>query len=315
LKTRHLPTARKNRDILLGDLRRLESSINEGEDFSLATAVEYREIIKEAREQAEDPFNVGAEFVLTDKLERAEASGTPRGRLRQFSRVAFGGGYPIAIAKEEYIKARSPDAQYGYGPLASTTVMSFETAIKHLRTFLSDDTKTACLEDITPKIARRFKYEYLTGILNPRSGKGLSSKTISKNITLLKSLWGWAKEVGKIDENRPNPWGFPRGIPRSGKRRPMNRDIFAPEEFCKLLMATERGDKHGDLLRLAIATGCRVDELASLEIGQIIEGGKGFHLDGGKTSNAVRYVPVVCASRDVLETRIASGRVVPRVAH
>ena len=277
LKTRHLPTARKNRDLLLGDIRRLESGTSDVDAFSIASAVEYREIIKEAGAQAEDPSNVGEEFVLTDRLERAEASGVPHSRLRQFSRIAFGEGYPIAIAKEEYIKARSPDNQYGYKPLKRTTVMGFETAINHLQTFLSDDLQTACLEDVTPEAARKFKDKYLTGIINPRSGEGLSSKTINKNITLLKPLWDWAKEVGKIDANKLNPWVFERGLPRSNNQKKTKRGIYRPEEFSKLLQATKRGDRHGDLLCLAIATGCRADEIAVLKIEDVVDGANGFY--------------------------------------
>jgi hypothetical protein len=319
LKTRHLPTARKNRDILLGDLRRFESGVGDDEVFSLASAVEYSEIIKEARAQAEDPFNVAVGFVLTDKLERAAASGTPYSRLRHFSRVAFGEGYPIAIAKEEYLKARSPDNQFGYKPLALTTVGAFETAIKHLSAFLSDNMQTACLEDVTPIIARNFRDEYLTRVVNPRSGGGLTYKTIKKNITLLKPLWDWAKEAGKIDENSPNPWLSSGGVPRNTGHSSTSREYYTSEEFCKLLDATERGDKRGDFLRLAIATGCRADEIAALKIEDVVAGAKGFHLRGGKTSNAQRYVPVVSAARDVLKARVAtnglSGRVVPRVVH
>ena len=75
LGTRRLPEARKLRDIALGDIRRLEDDLSDGAAFSLASAVEWREAINEARRQAEadgDPFNVGVEFVLHDKLEEAK---------------------------------------------------------------------------------------------------------------------------------------------------------------------------------------------------------------------------------------------------
>jgi hypothetical protein len=43
LGTRHLPAARKLRDIALGDIRRLQDGLSDGEAFSLASAVEWRE--------------------------------------------------------------------------------------------------------------------------------------------------------------------------------------------------------------------------------------------------------------------------------
>ena len=75
LKTRHLPTARKNRDLLLGDIRRLEGGLSDDEAFSLASALEYREIIKEARAQAKDPHNIGEEFTLSSVNVRARGWG------------------------------------------------------------------------------------------------------------------------------------------------------------------------------------------------------------------------------------------------
>ncbi len=77
LGTRHLPTARKMRDIALGDIRRLEDSLSDGEAFSLASAVEWREAIAAAHQGAADPRHVGIELVLQDKLKQAEARGLP----------------------------------------------------------------------------------------------------------------------------------------------------------------------------------------------------------------------------------------------
>lgn len=40
LGTRHLPEARKRRDIALGDIRKLQDGLSDGEAFSLESAVE-----------------------------------------------------------------------------------------------------------------------------------------------------------------------------------------------------------------------------------------------------------------------------------
>lgn len=208
LGTRHLPTARKFRDIALGDIRRLQDGLSDGEAFSLASAVEWREAILAARKKAQeegDPFNVGVEFVLTDKLEQAEARGVPRDQLKRFARVAIGSGFPLDLAHAQYVEARRAGNPYGYAPLKRTTVMNLDTAVKHLRAFLDDDAKTACLEDVTPEEARRFRDVYLPSVRNHRSPEGLSAQTVTKNINLLKHLWVWSIENGHLGRKAQNP--------------------------------------------------------------------------------------------------------------
>jgi len=56
--------------------------------------------------------------------------------------------------------------------------MNLDTAIKHLRAFLSDDAGTACLEDVTPEVAKHFQNVYLPSVSNHRNNAGLSAQTI-----------------------------------------------------------------------------------------------------------------------------------------
>src|SRR6056297_2044752 len=155
LGTRHLPEARKRRDIALGDIRRLQDGLSDGEAFSLASAVQWRETIMAEQAAAEahgDGFHVASEFVLTDKLEQAEARGIPRDQLKRFARVATGRGFPLDLAHAQYVEARRPGNPYGFDPLKRATVANLDTAMKHLRAFLNDDAKTACLEDVSPEL-------------------------------------------------------------------------------------------------------------------------------------------------------------------
>ncbi|SIO36129.1 hypothetical protein SAMN05444722_1667 [Rhodovulum sp. ES.010] len=285
LGTRHLPSARKLRDIALGDIRRLQDGLRDGEAFSLASAVEWREAILAARQNAEDPRRVGIEMVLTDKLEQAEARGLPLDQLQRCARVASGKGFPLDLAHSQYVEARRPGNPYGYAPLKRSTVMNLDTAMKHLRAFLEDEAKTACLEDVTPELARRFRYDFLPSLRHHRSPQGLSAQTVAKNVNLLKQLWVWAEENGRLPKRYRNPWVFPRGISRTNNKREQVRENFQPEETSKLLAATERGTREGDVVRLAIATGCRADEIAMITTDQVKEGGEGFYLLDGKSKN------------------------------
>jgi integrase len=307
LGTRHLPTARKHRDQLLGDVRRLEAALSEGEAFSLASAEEWREAVRAARQSAPDPANVGLEFVLLDKLERAAAGGISEAKLERFHRVATGKGFPLSRAHEQYVNARRPDNPHGFAPLKLTTVLNLATAVKHLRAFLEDDRNTACLEDVKPDDARRFRDEYLPGLKGRRSPEGLSAKTIEKNITLLRQMWVWARGAARLAPKTANPWVFPKGLRRNAIKTGRQRDDYTPEETSKLLKATERATRQGDVIRLAIATGCRVDEVASVRTAEVKPDGKGFRVVDGKTKNGNRFVPVVGDARTLLQARLAAN--------
>lgn len=315
LGTRHLPTARKMRDIALGDIRRLEDRLSDGAAFDLASAVEWREAITAARRTAEDPRHVGIELVLHDKLEKAEARNFPRDQLKRFSRVATGKGFPLDLAHAQYVEARRPGNPYGYAPLKRATVMNLETAMKHLRAFLHDDAKTACLEDVTPELAQSFRDEYLPSVRNHRSPDGLSAQTVAKNVNLLKQVWVWAIGEGHLGKKAANPWEFRKGLRRTINKRERVREDYQPHEFSALLQATKRGAREGDILRLAIASGCRADELATLSIADVRSDGSGFTLAQGKTGNAKRFIPLVEDARELLAARLAahgaSGRLFP----
>lgn len=319
LGTRRLTEARKLRDIVLGDICRLQDGLREDEAFTLASALEWREMVKEARQEAVedgDPFNVGVELILNDKLEEAERNkiASPE-KLKRFARVAHGTGFPLVHAHTQYVEARREGNPFGYASLKKTTVMNLDTAIKHLRTFLNDENETACLEDVTPDDARRFRDVYLPSVRNNRSPSGLSAKTIEKNITLIKQLWVWALESGLVRSNIANPWEFTKGLRRTKNRGDQKREDYQPSEFAALLMATELGSKEGDLIRLAIATGCRADEIATIATDQAREDGSGFYISEGKTKNALRFIPIVGDAQTLLKARIAehgaSGRVFP----
>lgn len=290
LGTRHLPTARKRHDVFLADIHRLEAGLGDEDEHG------------------------GIEMVLHDRLEAAEARGVPLDKLRRFSRVAAGKGYPLDRALSEYVEARRPGNPFGFKPLKRSTVKNLETAAKHLREFLQDDAGTACLEDVKPDGARRFRDVYLPASSSHRNPNGMTAQTVAKNVNLLRQMWVWALDAGKTRKRYSNPWVFAKGISRVATRAQV-REAFQPFEAAKLLRATRRGTHKGDLFRLAIATGCRADEIATLRTDQVRGDGSGFKITEGKTKKALRFVPVVEDARDLLEARMtahgSTGRVFP----
>lgn len=224
LATSHLPEARKRRDVLLGDVRRLEAGLGDEGSFSLTAAFAWRNALAADHATPEGVQHGGIEMVLHDKLEAAEARGVPLDQLRRFSRIATGKGYPLDRALSEYVEARRVGNPFGFKPLKRSTVMNLETAAKHLRAFLRDDAKTACLEDVKTYDARRLRDEYLPAVSSPRNLEGMSAETVAKNVNLLRQLWVWAVEAGKTPKRYSNPWVFPSGIRRSSKREQVRQD-------------------------------------------------------------------------------------------
>ena len=91
LGTRHLPTARQRRDVILGQLRALELGQQGQGRFSLQSALAWREDIASAR--AADPSGLqaeGMEHVMTGLLEAEAKGGKALKPLQSFARVAQG---------------------------------------------------------------------------------------------------------------------------------------------------------------------------------------------------------------------------------
>ena len=109
LAFRHLPDARKRRDILLGDLRRLEAQQGDKGAFSLPSAFEWREAIAADAAANADDTHGGLDVVLHDRLEPAAAGGFPVDQLRRFSRVVTGKGYPLERALQNTSNPAAPE--------------------------------------------------------------------------------------------------------------------------------------------------------------------------------------------------------------
>jgi integrase len=53
-----------------------------------------------------------------------------------------------------------------------------------------------------------------------------------------------------------------------------------------LFTAYPQGHQLGDIMRLALLTGCRSDELATLSVDAVEKDATGFRIRAGKTENA-----------------------------
>ncbi|MGR3650101.1 MAG: tyrosine-type recombinase/integrase [Shimia sp.] len=308
LNTRAHAEATRLRDIRIGQVRQLEADaradaglkhVGKIIDLTPESADEWRQM----REEAEN--SDALDHVLTNELDKAEEAG--RGvEVRAFAQVVFKGAVPLDRALEMYLDERRDGNLFGYDPLAITTALNVRSSVKHLVASLGGAAPT--LHDVTPDKVFEFRTQYL-----PLVAK-VKAQTVAKHMTLLRGMWAWAiadKKLLKAKNGKliRNPWIIEdKGTPKkkAAKVKPDEaRTAFTPDQVTKLFNGfPEWGSRQGDLLRLALVTGCRVDEVGSLKLEHVEQGGSGFVVAKGKTENARRYVPLAADARRLMTKRV-----------
>lgn len=315
LATRVHAEAVRLRDIRLGQLRQLEADANAALgkrsvgriiDLSSENAERWRVAIEE--ERSGDGEGV-AHSVLLDKLEDAEGAGYIA-EANSFGRRVFHGAIPIEEALETYLEERKPVNPFGYDPLAITTALNVRSSVKHLIKFLAVDQPT--LHDVTEEKAFEFRKNYLPLVAQVKPA------TVAKHMTLLGGLWKWAivdKTFLRTHKGEPflNPWlGHEKGTSKrkADKKDPgQGRTMYQADEVTKLLSAFPVwGSRQGDIMRLAMATGGRVDEIGSLMLADVEDGGTAFTVQIGKSENARRLIPLAEDAQRLMVARVAASR-------
>ena len=308
LNTRRHAEAVRIRDVRIGQLRQLEAeaiaaagrpNIGGIIDLSPENAREWREL----RAEEGDKYD----HVLTDQLERAAQAGYPR-EAQRFADVVLKGKLPLDEALDQYLEDRREGNPLGLDPLKPATMADVRSSMKHLRVFMGEG---ATLADVSREQAFKFMTEYL-----PLTAK-VSPTTVDKHSTHLRGLWAWAITDRRIlrESNGAavsNPWvNDERGVSRKRTNKAtktQKRDAFTADEVTKLFNACpDRGAKKADILRLALATGVRADEVASLELMHVEPDGAGFTIPDGKTHNARRFIPLVEDAQRLLRERVIAA--------
>jgi integrase len=155
------------------------------------------------------------------------------------------------------------------------------------------------IEDVN----RRKAGEYVMHLLTPDSG--LTRRTAQRYVSSLSSMWAWLIARGVVEGN---PW-LGHGVGKKSQRgETSKRRQWSDDALIKVLSG-----KHTpryttilhDLVRLALVTGARLDELCSLRTSDVQEREDGWWITirEGKTEAAVRAVPVHDSVVHVLKRR------------
>lgn len=145
--------------------------------------------------------------------------------------------------------------------------------------------KFLTVQDVTRPEVRR----WITGLMND---DGLTPKTVQRILSALRGYWRYLQSIGvageehepfsKLDVSRQNKRTDPRSV----------RQPFAPADVVKLLNAAiaDDDDTLADLIRMGMWTGCRIEELCALKIGQVKQ--DHFAVSDAKTAAGWRDVPI-----------------------
>lgn len=174
--------------------------------------------------------------------------------------------------------------------LSLSTLNNLNTAIKEFCEFAGKD---VVLKDVDGRMVALFVMDFLPNKKGPKAPNGQGPATIRKKVSQLAQMWAWARRRHILERGSPDPWHDQAPTAKEVKEAAAERRIFTPEETRKLLSATTAGDALGDVIRVALLTGVRLEEVAGLEASQVDEEGRWYTILQGKTENAARVVPLV----------------------
>jgi len=207
----------------------------------------------------------------------------------EFYKIARGEGTPLRSHVDAWLAEQA-------GAVTRQTNAQHRSVVK---AFLAWAGQGALIEEVT----RRQAGEFVSHLLAPTSG--LSRKTTQRYVSSLSALWIWLVAKGLAPDN---PWRG-HGVGKKSKRgEAPKRGQWTDAALVKVLSGhyTERyATTLHDLVRLALVTGARLDELCSLKVSDAHERSDGWWItiSSGKTEAAVRDIPVHASAAHVLIRR------------
>jgi integrase len=151
------------------------------------------------------------------------------------------------------------------------------------------------------EVNRKMAGAYVTHL----KASGRASKTVERYRSSLSTLWAWLAEKGLVAEDY-NPWRAHKSIKPKVEN---GRKLLSHEQLERILAGSYDTETYrqviADLPRLALVTGCRLEELCALRRVNAVKRSDGywFVIEKGKTDAAVREIPVHRSVQHVIERR------------
>jgi integrase len=295
LKTSDLHEANRLKHAHIAALQRTIKALARKQPDGLSEVWAKALSFRDAMERYKDNEDATTEF-LTQIADEARAFEETHGEeaATSFVKVAQGEGTPLRDLIDTWLSE-------------NVDRITAQTAAQH-RTVTSAFLRWAGEGLLVEDITRRKAGEFVSYLLIPASG--LKRRTAGRYVSSLSSLWRWlmARGVATAD----NPW---RGheVGRKSKRgETQEGGQWSDAALQRLLSGSytpQYTDTLLDLVRLALVTGARLDELCSLETRDIHRRDDGWWISirAGKTAAAVRDVPIHHSAAHVLKARRKSA--------
>lgn len=312
LDTRVLRDTAKKRDLLLGQIRREALEVSQGDIGSDASALAWAKRRQEHSYQDSayedtDP-RTGEVTVFQDNIaddliaSEAERIAVRKGvkAAQRWHKIASAQAVAFVTAYEAYLTANKT--------LSNSTRNNLKTEVRRFLTFSSEH---VTLQEVDHVMVYRYLNEFLPKQTSPKAPAGLRRTSIQRSQTLLSGVWRWARHSGLLSRHSENPWKDQLLTTPDDRRaagpRENDEGIYTAEQWALLMQAVPEATPLGDTLRIAIMTGCRLEEIADLKGADVESNGSGFFVPKGKTKNARRYVPALGEAQAVIQRRKAGA--------
>lgn len=225
-------------------------------------------------------------------------------------RYVRGGRKAVLRAADLYHEGNEVEALAAMGgPQARTFVDIAIRGLKPLRPFVDPwfarrcsevEPKTAAMDrtsverfiEAFPLTTKVTKVAVSDWAQRRKTDDNLSPTTVQREMSGIRSFWGYLKERGEVPDDGPDPFGGLRFKVRQKDTVRAKRVGFAAAEVAALFKAArEQGDEElADLIALAAFTGARREELCALKVEDVRDGW--LRIADTKTEAGAREVPL-----------------------
>lgn len=190
-------------------------------------------------------------------------------------------------------------------PWLQEQTVTGQTSAQHrvaVTKFLDWAGRNVLIEDVGRKKAG----EFVSFLLSAASH--ISRATAKRYVSSLSSLWKWLDARGHVEPD-VNPWRRQNILKKPSGAQQRRRKQWDDASLVALLSGSYTNQYNvvlHDLIRLALATGARLNELCSLKKGDVEQRTDGWWITvrAGKTDAAIRSIPIHSSVEHILRRRI-----------
>ncbi|HUI14061.1 MAG TPA: site-specific integrase [Xanthobacteraceae bacterium] len=243
----------------------------------------------------------GEPYFITDEY-LSQISEEAKEFIEQYGEKAANAFYKIAKGEGTLLNAQVDNWLIEQaGLITAQTIAHHRTAVNAFLTWAGDDT-------LIEEVSRKKAGEFVSHLLSHASGLG--RRTAGRYVSSLSSFWNWLEARGLA---QANPW-LRHGVNKKPKRGvEKKRSQWTDDALVKVLTGTytsRYSEVFHDLVKLALVTGARLDELCALKVGDVQkrEDGWWITIREGKSEAAVRDVPLHDSAVHIITRRLKHSK-------